>query len=307
MPMNDASLDFASIGLLRSFVAVVESGGFSAAAKQLQLVPSTVSKHIGQLEAGLRVALIHRTTRNLEVTAAGRHFHARCLAILAEADQASLLGEAPTVLAGELRVLASPSFTSSVLLRALPAFTTQHPQLLVDLRVGAGAVDLIREGIDVSISLDETRRNKNPAVKLGDNACAVCAAPVYLEQHGVPQTPADLRRHHGLIGHGSPYAEEWPFLVGRSVKTYPVRKVFASDNGDVLRAYCLQGAGLGGFYRFHVAEDLRRGRLVEVLSNYRANASAVYALVQHRKYMNPPTQAFITFMRGVCAQLAAAG
>ncbi|WBY02762.1 substrate binding domain-containing protein [Ramlibacter tataouinensis] len=205
---------------------------------------------------------------------------------------------APAQLEGDLRVLASPSFTSSVLLREL------HPGLLVDLRVSAGPVDLIREGIDVHISLDEIHRKKQPAVKLADHTCVVCASPAYLERHGIPGTPADLRRHAGLVGHGSPFAEEWPFLAGRTVRKYPVRKVFASNNGDALRAYCVQGLGLGGFYAFHVAEDLRLGRLVEVLRPYRANASAIYAVVQHRRYMSPHTRAFIEFMRAACAKLA---
>jgi DNA-binding transcriptional LysR family regulator len=88
------------------------------------------------------------------------------------------------------------------------------------------------------------------------------------------------------------------------VRKYPVHKVFASNNGDVLRAYCVQGLGLGGFYAFHVADDLQSGRLVEVLRPYRANASAIYAVVQHRRYMSPHTRAFIEFMRGVCAALS---
>lgn len=156
----------------------------------------------------------------------------------------------------------------------------------------------------MSISLDEIHRKKSPAVKLADNACVVCASPAYLERHGVPATPSDLRRHRGLVGHGSPYAEEWPFLVGRAVKKYPFQKVFASNNGDVLRAFCLRGVGLGGFYAFHVADDLRAGRLVEVLQPYRSNVSAVYAVVQHRKYMSPPARAFIEFLRGVCSTQA---
>ncbi|HYF16342.1 MAG TPA: LysR substrate-binding domain-containing protein [Ramlibacter sp.] len=295
-----ASLDFASIGVLRSFAAVVETGGFTSAARQLQLVPSTVSKHVATLEAGLRVALIHRTTRNLEITPAGRTFYDRCRAILEQADQAGVVAQPPSTITGELRVLASPSFTSSVLLGALPAFTGRHPQLLVDLRVGAGPVDQIREGIDVRISLDEVHRNKNPAIKLADQVCVVCASPAYLQRHGTPHTPADLRRHLGLVGHGSPYAEEWPFRVGREVRKYGVRKVLASNNGDVLRAYCLAGAGLAGLYGFHVAEDLRAGRLVEVLRPYRANPAAIHAVVQHRKYMNPATQVFIEFLREVC-------
>lgn len=296
-----SSLDFASIAQLRSFIAVVESGGFSLAAKQLQLVPSTISKHIGSLEAGLRVALIHRTTRKLEITEAGNRFYERCKAILREADRANLPSEAPSrSLTGELRVVASPSFTSFVLLPQLPSFIASHPQLMIDLRVGAGPVDLIRDGVDVSISLDESHRNKNPAIRLSANTCVVCAAPSYLARKGTPETPSDLRRHDGLVGHGSPFAEEWPFMVGRAVKKFPVRKTFASNNGDVLRAYCLEGLGLGGFYGFHVARDLKAGRLVEVLRPYRANPTAVYAVVPHRHYLSPNAQAFIDFMRGVC-------
>ncbi len=294
------SLDFASIAVLRSFAAVVEHGGFSPAAKQLGVAPSTMSKHIGALESGLRVALIHRTTRSLDVTPSGQLFYERCKAILHEVDQARLLAEPAAILKGELRVVASPSFTASVLLPGLPAFMGAHPDLAIDLRVGSAQVDLIREGVDVWITMEPTQRNKAPSLKLARNTCVVCAAPAYLERHGIPETPADLKRHAGLLGYGSPYAEDWPFLVGRQVKRYPIRKALASDNGDVLRACCLAGLGLGGFYAFHVADDLKAGRLVEVLKSYRANPSGVYAIVPHRHYLSPASRAFIEFVRALC-------
>ncbi|TSD54665.1 LysR family transcriptional regulator [Variovorax sp. KBS0712] len=299
--MNKAhSLDFASIAVLRSFAAVVECGGFSPAAKQLGLASSTMSKHIGALESGLRVALIHRTTRRLEVTQSGNRFYERCKAILQEVDQASLLAEPLTTLKGELRVVASPSFTASVLLPALPTFMATHPQLAIDLRVGSAHVDLIREGVDIWMTLELPQRNKAPSIKLARNNCVVCASPAYLDRHGIPESPADLKRHAGLLGHGSPYAEEWPFLMGRQIKRYPIRKAFASDNGDALRFCCLEGLGLGGFYTFHVAKDLEAGRLVEVLRPYRANPGGVYAIVPHRHYISPAANAFIDFVRALC-------
>ncbi|ADU35146.1 transcriptional regulator, LysR family [Variovorax paradoxus EPS] len=294
------SLDFASIAVLRSFATVVERGGFSPAAKQLGLAPSTMSKHIRALETGLRVALIHRTTRTFDITPSGQRFYERCKGILREIDQASLLAEPATVLKGELRVVASPSFTASVLLPGLPAFMTSHPELMIDLRVGSAQVDLIREGVDVWITLEPAQRNKAPSIKLARNNCVVCASPAYLERHGIPESPGDLKRHAGLLGYGSPYAEEWPFLVGRQVKRYPIRKAFASDNGDALRSCCLEGLGLGGFYAFHVAADLEAGRLVEVLSSYRANPGGVHAIVPHRHYMSPGARAFIEFVRSLC-------
>ncbi len=298
-----ASLDFANIGQLRSFAAVVERGGFTAAARQLQIVPSTVSKHVAALEDGLRVALLHRTTRHLDITPAGRAFYERCSAVLAEIDRASLIAQPPHAPGGDLRVRASPSFTSCVLQPSLPVFSAQYPGVVVDLRVGTGDVDLVREGIDVWVSLDEIHRSKHPAVKLANNVCVVCASPAYLEQHGTPHTPADLRRHAGLIGLGSPYAEEWPFCIGRDIKRYAVRKVLASNSGDVLRSYCLAGAGIGGFYGFHVAQDLRAGRLVEVLRPYRANPTAVVAVVQHRRYMSLQAKVFVEFLERICSSI----
>ena len=142
----------ASILSLRCFVAVVETQSFSAAARQLLLAPSSVTKHVQSLESALDVALVHRTTRRISVTEAGERFYEHCLAILGHIDNASLVLRAEKHLSGHLRVTAPPAFTAALLGPHLHEFMIEYPAVSIDVNVTSDDPDLIRNRIDVAIA-----------------------------------------------------------------------------------------------------------------------------------------------------------
>jgi DNA-binding transcriptional LysR family regulator len=298
-------LNDASILSLRCFVAVVETQSFSSAARQLRVSPSSVTKQVQGLEQALSVALVHRTTRRLSVTEAGERFYQHCQAILAQVDQVAAVVGADRELSGHLRVAAPPSFAAAVLGPRLPDFFARHSGLSVDIMVSSAMPDLIRDRIDVAITLQEEPASKLAHFRLADSPCALCAAPAYLARAGTPRVPEDLDQHDCLSSRFSQLAEPWMLHDGTGWQAISTRSRLLSDNGDLLRQTCLAGGGIGNFYRFHVEADLRAGRLVTVLPGYTVRPKTAYAVIPHRLIIRPQTRAFIDFVRRLTVEAAA--
>jgi DNA-binding transcriptional LysR family regulator len=288
---------------LRCFVAVVETQSFSAAARQLRLVPSSVTKHVRLIETAVEVALLHRTTRRVSVTDAGERFYQQCLTILAQVDEAALGMVAERQLSGHLRVTAPPSFAAAVLAPRIHEFLATYPELSLDLAVSSATPDLMRNRVDVAITLYEEPQSKLMHFRLGHVPLLFCASPDYLARRGTPVQPQDLGRHDCLSSRFSDLAEGW--MIGRDGAwcRMDLRFKLLSDNGDVLRRACLAGAGIGNFYRFHVQDDIRSGRLVPVLRDYEAKPQSLFAIIPHRDIVRPQAKAFIAFARGLAAEL----
>jgi len=290
-------LNDASVLSLRSFVAVVETQSFSSAARQLRLAPSSITKHVQTLENAVNVALVHRTTRRISVTEAGERFYDHCLAILAEIDSAAAVLVEERALTGHLRVTAPPAFALTVLGPNVNAFLDEHPGITVDLNVTSDTPDLIRDRIDVAITLRTEPESKLSHFVLAASPRELCAAPAYLARHGAPALPDDLTRHDCLSGRFSDLVEPWSLSAGGETWTVNVKSRLLSDNGDILRQACIAGAGIGNFYRFHVQSDLKAGRLVRVLPDFTSRPKDIYAVVPHRHLVRPQTKAFIEFTR----------
>jgi DNA-binding transcriptional LysR family regulator len=297
-------LDAASFASLRIFALVVEHRSFAKTAQQLQLAPSTVSKHIDMLERTLNTALVRRTTRQLSVTDDGALFYEHCKTILATLDD--VLGDfsaSPAELEGWIRVVAPPSFAMTVLSDHLPSFLAAHPKLAVDIHTTTARVNLIREGIDIAIRLEDAGETYLRSVRLAPNPCAWCVSPDYLKRHGEPATPADLANHNCLKGVGTPFQDYWPVRNGTKIGRIAVTSSFATDNGEVLRKACLSGLGIAGFYLYHVADELRQGRLIEVLADYQTDVSSIFAVMPHRRLLPAKVTAFVEFLRGITRDL----
>lgn len=291
--------DSVAVGAFRSFVAVVETGGFSAAARRLGLAVSTVSKHVDALEDRLRRPLTLRTTRRVAITEFGRTFYEQCAEMLDKLDQATEVGHSPHELSGRLSIIAPPSFARCVLAPALPRFLSRHPRLGVDVRVTPAPINFLRDGIDLAIRTTKAQAGGDRIEYVGPAPSLLCASPEYLARHGMPRRPEDLAEHRCLGGLNSPYGEHWPFRVGTATQTVPIRSVMASDMGDVLREACLSGTGIAGFYEFHVRDDLKSGRLLAVLGEFQADVSALYVVLPGARYTRPKTAAFLSFLTEV--------
>ena len=259
-------------GEMEVFTAVVERGGFSAAAKIFNMTPSAVSKLVTRLEARLGARLVNRSTRKLQLTAEGQAFHQRCVTILsdiAEAECEAAAGRAPR---GRVRVNANVAFGNQVLLPLVPAFLAEHPELSLDLVFTDQVVDLIEERADIAIRVapGPLRGNQLMARKIGESGVAVVASPDYLARHGEPKTPAELEKHN-LIGFNfARSVEGWPFRVdGALISIAAVGNTQVGD-GEIARQLAVAGIGLARLGRFHTAAEIAAGRLVTVLEDFNA-------------------------------------
>ncbi|MFC5418286.1 MAG: LysR family transcriptional regulator [Stutzerimonas stutzeri] len=257
-------------GEMEVFAAVVERGGFSAAAKLFGMTPSAVSKLVTRLEARLGARLVNRSTRKLQLTAEGQAFHQRCVTILsdiAEAECEAAAGRAPR---GRVRVNANVAFGNQILLPLVPAFLAEHPELSIDLVFTDQVVDLIEERADIAIRVapGPLRGNQLMARKIGESGVAVVASPNYLARHGEPRTPGDLAKHN-LIGFNfARSVEGWPFRVdGALISIAAVGNTQVGD-GEIARQLAVAGVGLARLGRFHTQAEVAAGRLVTVLEDF---------------------------------------
>lgn len=269
-------------GELEAFVRVVERGGFSAAARDLGMTPSAMSKLITRLEARIGARLLHRSTRKLALTTEGRHFFERGTRVLADLDEAERCAASGGAPRGRVSINASAAFGHHVLVPILPRFFERHPQVTIDLSLTDRLVDLVDERTDVAIRWGALPPSDLVARRLGQTRQVVVASPEYLARHGTPRRPADLEGHRRLGWSQRRAVSDWPFRVpgGRPLDVAVVGPMRVGD-GETLRVSCLAGLGLARLSRYHVDADLRAGRLIAVLERFNpgdvAPIHAIYA------------------------------
>ncbi|MBR0859120.1 LysR family transcriptional regulator [Bradyrhizobium liaoningense] len=291
-----------SILSLRCFVAVVETQSFSAAARQLTVAPSSVTKQVQLMESAANVALVHRTTRRVSVTEAGERFYEHCLAILNEIDNASVLTGADKQVTGHLRVTAPPAFAGAMLGRHIHAFMEEHPAISIDLSVTSATPDLIRSRIDVAIMLSDQPQSKLTHFCLGSCTPILCASPDYLTHRITPKQLDDLNHLECLSARFSELAASWRLGRQGCWQTVTPHFKLLSDNGELLRQACLGGAGIAALYDFHIQDDLRAGRLVRVLPKFEFASNGVFAIIPHKTIVRPQAKVFIDFVRRLVAE-----
>ncbi len=200
---------------MATFVRVVETGSFSAAARQLNVGQPAVSKTIAQLENRLQVSLLVRSTHGLAPTEAGQRFFERARAAIAEADEAELAARgAGAGLSGRLRVSAATTFARLHVVPLLPRFLAAHPGLDIDVVLDDRVVDLVAEGVDLSLRMGDLPDSSAVARRISTGGRSVVATPAYLERAGEPRNPADLAGHEAVIYSQLPSAWSLPQGTG---------------------------------------------------------------------------------------------
>lgn len=286
---------------MQVFAAVVDEGGFSAAARRLNMAKSAVSTTVKGLEAELGVALLNRTTRTLSLTEAGQRYKDRCDQILADVDDADREAAALTATPrGTLKISAGVSFGIKELGPVVAAYMAAYPDVRVDLQLADRYVDLVDEGFDLAVRIGELSDSSLIARRLTATRRVVCAAPGYLAAHGTPLHPNDLRQHHcisySLLASGT----NWTFTVDGRPLTVPVTGRLAGNNGDVLRTAAVAGAGIVYGPSFIVADDLRAGRLVPLLSAYESPPVGIHAVYPPSRHVSAKVRSFIDFLGSHC-------
>ena len=280
------------------FTKVAKAGSFASAAKELGLSRAMATKHVMQLENGLGIRLLNRTTRNLSLTEVGMVYLERCLQILDEMEEMELaVTRLQTEPRGLLKVSATPFFGAYHLAPAIAAYTEVYPDVNVELMLQAGYVDLIEEGFDLAIHLDELRDSSLIARKLGTSQRLVCGSPNYFKKRGMPRTPDDLRKFNCLVNSSLPPRDQWQFSVpGGETTVVRVTGTMHSNVADALRMAALSGLGLVLLPTYMVGQDIRKGRLQVVLTDYVPSPLEIHAVYPHRKHLSAKVRTFVDFL-----------
>lgn len=280
------------------FVQVVKSGSFTDAAEHLGMSKSGVSKFVTRLEEHLGARLLNRTTRRLSLTEAGEVFFERSRRGLEEIDDASTevsrLQNAPR---GTLKINAPMSFGILHVAPALAAFQAKYPDLTVDMSLDDRKIDLVEGGYDLALRISNMADSSLVARRLAPCRHVICAAPSYLAAHSAPTNPAELRDHH-IVGYKYQASmNEWEFQRPSGEQlSVPVSSCTQINNSLAVREALLSGIGIARTPTFIVGEDIRQGRLVPLLTNYRLPEVALYLVYAHRQNLSPKVRAFVDFM-----------
>jgi DNA-binding transcriptional LysR family regulator len=283
-------------GAIPVFVAVVENGGFSAAARTLGISKSAVSKRINQLEAHLGVRLLHRTTRKLSLTEAGERYFEHAAQALTAAGQAE---DAVTELQGEpqgnLKISSPMSFGRLHVAPLIPKLLQRYPKLQIDLVMDDRKVDLVAGGFDVAIRAGNLPASTLIARKLAPVRQVLCASPDYIDRYDRPGTPAELSGHNCVLYSYSSDAGEWTLIGESGPETVTVSGSYQVNNSEALLEALREGIGIGRLPTFVAGPDLKTGRLVKLFESYRLPDFTLYAVFPERQYLPAKVRAFLDF------------
>lgn len=285
-------------GELEAFVRSVELGSFSAAAAELDLKPSTLSKLVARLERSLEVRLLNRTTRRMTPTPEGELFVARCRRILAEMEDAEMeVGRSRERPRGRLRMHVAVGFAMHQMERELPRFIERYPDVQIDLVVEDRRIDIVRESLDISVRPWAPESTALVVRKIFDFERVLCASPAYLRRHGKPRSPEELARHRCMGVSSIPTHTQWKFQMPTGPRTFEVIPGVSVNNADLIYRFALSGLGIARLNEFVVADAIRDGRLVQVLKSFQCKEDlSMLAIYPQERHRLPRVRAMLEFL-----------
>lgn len=276
---------------LATFVRVAEEGDFSAAARSLGLTPSGVSKTIARLEDGLGRRLLQRSSRAMRLTPEGENFLEAARRVLGAVEEAKAIGSA--IPAGTLRIRCVPTFARYQLAPIIPAFRRLYPRLRIAFVLSNERTASLDDQADVAIASGDRPNSSLIARRIASSRWVICASPAYLAERGSPASPADLGRHECLNFSMQTKWNSWSSVVG----TPNAEGGIVANQGDMLLALARAGAGIVRLAEFHISEDLRSGRLVQLFPDEQDQTEEpIYVLYQERRNLSPRIRAFVDFV-----------
>jgi DNA-binding transcriptional LysR family regulator len=288
------------LGSIELFCSAAELGSFTAAANAAAITPAAVSRAVSRLEARLNVRLFVRTTRTLHLTEAGREYFAQCREALSQLVEAErLVTGRQSAPSGLLRISMPTPYAHYRVLPILPEFRRLYPEVKVEFHISNRNIDFGDEGFDLAIRGRAPADSTMIARTLEDAELVVVATPGYLKLHGTPDTPAALAAHNciqfALPSNGRNIA--WLFRDGEEEIELPTQGLYGCAE-DILGAVTLARAGGGIFqtYRFIVDEDLKAGRLVELLPQYGGRSRPFCLIYPHGRHVALRVRAFVDFL-----------
>ena len=288
-----------TITRMRAFVAVVEAGGFSAAARGAGRSKALMSKYVAELEEELGARLLNRTTRQLSLTEAGQTVYEESQEVLRRVSRLREETEASSAAPrGRLRVSMPRTFGDGELSRGVMEFLTQYPDIRMELSLEDRFVDLVNEGFDAAIRVAALADSSLIARKLADFRVVVCATPDLLATYGRPEHPSELAGLPCVVDTNVRFRATWPFQEGAKRLTVPVAGRIEANSPYAVAAAARAGLGFARVPLMVVDNDIQTGRLAPLLEDYELTGIGIFIVYPHRERMPAKLRAFIDHMAG---------
>jgi DNA-binding transcriptional LysR family regulator len=285
------------LAAMQTFVKVIETGSFSAAARQLRLGQPAVSKTVAQLEERLGLPLLLRSSRRLSATEAGQIFYDHAKVTIAQAEEAELAARgAGAGLTGRLRVSAGVTFARLKIVPKLGSFLARHPKLEIELILDDRNVDLVGEGIDVALRLGVLTDSALAARKIAVVGRRVVGTPAYFARAGVPETPADLSTHEAIIYSQRGGGSAWTFAKDGAEQSVVLSGRIRSTAVEAVREAVLADLGLAVASDAMLGAELESGAVREVLADWRLPSIDVWAVFPTGQRASAKARAFANFV-----------
>jgi len=284
------------LSAMNMFVRVVETGSFSAVAKELNSTQPTVSKNIAELESWLGAKLLNRSTRSLRLTETGADYYERCVAILQDVEDAEQnVGLLQTQPKGLVRVSAAVAFGSLHIVPRLTGFAEQYPDIRVDISLNDRVVDLVEEGIDIAFRMGTLRDSNLIARKICASPTVTAATPEYLKQNGLPRHPRDLKDHNYIVYTDLGNREHISFEEDGEEIHIKVNGNLQTNNSEVLRSALTAGLGIARVPRWLVGDQLADGSLIEVLQEFQPGPTNIHVVYSPGRHLPSKFRCFMDY------------
>jgi DNA-binding transcriptional LysR family regulator len=292
--------------VFESFVSVATKGSLSAAARAEGVAPAIIGRRLDALESHLGVKLLLRTTRRISLTHEGSAFLENCQRLLSDVTNAEDSVSAGGLKAsGHLRITAPAGFGRRHVAPLAPLFHAQNPDVKISLNLSDRVIDLAAEGFDFAVRVGDLPDSSLVSVRLSDNRRLCVATPAYLQKHGMPQHPSELMQHSCLtLSSDASQTRGWAFKAqntedSESPEVFHIRPHGPLDcsDGQVLHSWCLAGMGIAWRSTWEVENDIRSGKLVEVLADFAAPPNGIYGVFPQRKHLPLRLRLWIDFLK----------
>ncbi|MCP1647338.1 LysR substrate-binding domain-containing protein [Pseudomonas nitroreducens] len=279
---------------LDEFVAVAETGQFTAAAERLGVSSSHVSRQVARLEERLQTRLLYRNTRKVTLSEAGQTFLQHCRRLQDAREEAlravSDLSAEPK---GLLRMTCAVAYGERFVVPLVNEFMAQFPQLRVEIELSNRQLDLLHEGFDLAIRLGRLSDSRLVATRLAPRVMYLCATPEYLARHGTPQGIGELAQHNCLVGS----SDQWSFLEDGRETQHRVQGNWRCNSGQAVLDAALRGFGLCQLPDYYVLEHLRNGSLISLLEAHQPPNTGVWALYPQQRHLSPKVRQLVDHLK----------
>jgi len=285
-------------GDILAFVRVADTESFTQAATKLGITRSAVGKSIARLEENLATRLVHRTTRSVSLTEEGKLFYDHALRIICEVDDAeatlAMRNQAPK---GRLRIDIPTAFGRLHVLPVLQKLLAEWPELEADVTFSDDYCDLVSDGIDVAVRIGGPTNSGLIRQVLAPHSFFTCATPAYLEHHGMPQSLDDLQNHNKIVFTYANSPMPWRYQIGGEVRYISVEGRLKLNNTEAIRDAALNNLGIVQLGAFLVGDDIKKGRLIPILTQLRHEELPITAVYPTRRHVSPKVRRFIEAIR----------